>query len=322
MSHEPNKLTLSLVLGARKGWSGFLWLLKILIPISLLTAIVAWSGWLDRMDVVLEPLMGLLGLPAVAALPLLIGTTASIYGALAAMAPLALSVNQMTLIAIFLVISHNLVQEGVVQKESGFPIVKATLVRLAASMVTVMIVARLLGDDTAAASLPHTPALVRLPFLAMLNGWLVDTLVLGAKVLVIIVALMILLEVMRSYRWIDRIVDVMAPVLKLMGLRREMGLLWLTAALFGLSYGAAVIVEETRAGNFSKEDLEQLHLSIGVNHAMIEDPAIFLSLGIAPFWLWVPRFVAAVLAVHLQRLYRRLTSRRSKRQVSRLSQGQ
>ena len=284
-------------------------MLKIVVPISLLTSILAWSGWLHRLDFLLEPLMGLLGLPAVAALPLLIGVTANLDGALAAMAPLALSVNQMTLIAIFLVISHNLIQESVVQRESGFPFVKAALIRLTASVVMVMVVSGLWGDEGAAAQMSHAPVLLQLSFWAMIKAWLLDALILAAKVLVIIVALMILLEVMRSYHWIDRIVRAMSPVLKLLGLERETGFLWFTAALFGLSYGAAVIVEETRAGKFSPAELERLHLSIGINHAMVEDPALFLSLGLAPFWLWVPRFVAAVAAVQMLRLYHCLTRR-------------
>jgi hypothetical protein len=89
-----------------------------------------------------------------------------------------------------------------------------------------------------------------------------------------------------------------------MGVDRRVGLLWLTAAIFGLSYGAAVIVEEAREGQFSPEELSRLQLSIGVNHSMIEDPALFLPLGLSPFWLWVPRLVAAILVVHLYNLWR------------------
>jgi len=32
---------------------------------------------------------------------------------------------------------------------------------------------------------------------------------------------------------------------------------------------------------------------------MIEDPLLFLPLGVSPFWLWVPRLAAAVAAVYL-----------------------
>ena len=38
---------------------------------------------------------------------------------------------------------------------------------------------------------------------------------------------------------------------------------------------------------------------------MIEDPLLFLALGIAPVWLWVPRLTAALGAVYLLRGLRR-----------------
>ncbi|MGD8447893.1 MAG: hypothetical protein PVJ20_11470 [Desulfobacterales bacterium] len=36
---------------------------------------------------------------------------------------------------------------------------------------------------------------------------------------------------------------------------------------------------------------------------MVEDPALFLSLGLSAFWLWTPRVITAVIAVHLFDLY-------------------
>jgi len=82
--------------------------------------------------------------------------------------------------------------------------------------------------------------------------------------------------------------------------------LWLTAVVFGLSYGAAVIVGETKNGLFTQAELENLHLSIGINHAIIEDPGLFMSLGLNPFWLWVPRFMGAIVAVHIFSLWRKI----------------
>ena len=96
--------------------------------------------------------------------------------------------------------------------------------------------------------------------------------------------------------------------LKILGLEKKVGMLWLTAVIFGLLYGAAVIVEETKKGNFTREELKQLQVSIGINHSMLEDPALFLSLGLSPFWLWVPRILAAIIAVHLLKLYYKIKS--------------
>ena len=308
MQNTNNKLRLSLTSGLAKGWSGFAWMLKILLPISLLTSLLAWSGWINRLDFILEPVMGVIGLPPMAALPLIAGLLTGIYGAIAAMAPLTLTVDQMTLLTIFLLISHNLIQEGVVQSKSGLPFLKATLFRLIASILTVMVVSRFMGHETATNALTDAPVIIQAPFFSMLKTWTVATLFLSAKILVIIMSIMIILEIMKSYSLIDRIVRVMAPVFKALGLGTQTGFLWLTAATFGLTYGAAVIVEEAKEGNFSKDELERLHLSIGINHSMVEDPALFLSLGLGLFWLCVPRLAAAIIAVQLLIIFKRLIS--------------
>ena len=62
-----------------------MWMMKILIPISLFTHLLAYSGWLKHFDFLLAPIMGFLGLPAVAAMPLVAGILTGIYGGIAAM---------------------------------------------------------------------------------------------------------------------------------------------------------------------------------------------------------------------------------------------
>ena len=308
MQNTNNKLRPSLTSGLAKGWNGFVWMLKILVPISLLTSLLAWSGWINRLDFILEPAMGVIGLPPVAALPLIAGLLTGPYGAIAAMAPLPLTVDQMTLLAIFLLISHNLIQEGFIQSKSGLPFLRATLFRLIASITTVIIVSWFMDHETATNALTDAPVIIQAPFFSMLKAWTAATLVLSGKILVIIVTLMITLEIMKNYNLIDRIVRVMAPVLKVLGLGKQTGFMWLTAATFGLTYGAAVIVEEAKEGNLSKDELERLHLSMGINHSMIEDPALFLSLGLSIFWMCVPRVAAAIIAVQLLIFFKRLIS--------------
>jgi len=96
------------VTGIKSGLKGYGWLLKILVPISFATTLLVYSGWLYKLDFLIQPAMGLFSLPASAALPLIIGILAGIYAAIAAMAAMAFTVDQMTLIAIFILISHNL----------------------------------------------------------------------------------------------------------------------------------------------------------------------------------------------------------------------
>ena len=114
---------------------------------------------------------------------------------------------------------------------------------------------------------------------------------------------------MKVFNMIHHIVRILRPILKTMGLNQVVGLLWLTAVIFGIAYGGAVIVEETKQGYIKKEELEKLHLSIGINHSMVEDPALFLSLGLSAFWLWIPRFILAIIAVRLLDMYYKIRFR-------------
>jgi hypothetical protein len=115
--------------------------------------------------------------------------------------------------------------------------------------------------------------------------------------------LMVIMELAKLFHIIDFITKVFSPILSLMGLGRSTGMLWLTATIFGLAYGAAVIVEETKSNEYKKDDLTKLHLSIGINHSMVEDPALFLPLGLPAFWLWIPRLIAAIIVAWLYSVY-------------------
>lgn len=281
-------------------------MLKIIVPISFLTVLLEYSAWIHKIDFILKPAMNLLNLPPMAALPLIVGMLTGIYGGIASMVVLPLTNNEMTLIAIFLLISHNLIQEGIIQGQSGLNPFKATIFRLTASGLTVIIVARFLGSEPSPLVEKNLSTIIQQPLFIMMKSWFMATLYLSLKIFVIIMVIMILLELMKIFNIIHHIVKVLSPLLKTMGLNQKVGLLWLTAVVFGVAYGGAVIVEEAKEEHIKKEELEKLHLSIGINHSMIEDPALFLSLGLSAFWLWVPRFILAIVAVRLLDIYYKL----------------
>jgi len=298
------------IAGLKKGWDGFVWMMKIIVPISLCTAILDWSGLLGRLDFLLKPLMGWLDLPPAAALPIVIGMLSSVYGGLAAMIVFPFSTAQMTLMAVFILMAHALIQEGIIQGQSGIHPLKATLVRIGAAIVTVLLMVPWVGSSTVMPAAADGALTVSPAFLEMIRHWAWTTFRLTAKIFFIIMALLTLLELLKVFGWIHPLVRALGPFLRIMGLDRKVGFLWMTAVIFGLSYGGAIIVEEAKSGRLSREDLELLHLSIGTNHSMVEDPPLFLPLGIHPFWLYVPRLLMAILIVRLVRLYQRYARRR------------
>ncbi len=172
--------------GLKKGWSGFLWMMKIIFPISLCTAILDWSGLLRHLDFLLKPLMGFLSLPPEAALPLISGMLSSVYGGIAAMAVLPFSTAQMTLMAVFILMCHALIPEGIIQGSSGIHPLKATLIRIGAASVTVLLMAPWVGSSTVMPVPAGGLTEVHPAFMEMIRHWAWTTFQLSIKILVII----------------------------------------------------------------------------------------------------------------------------------------
>jgi len=280
-------------------------MLKIIVPISFLTFLIDTSGFIHRIDFVLTPAMGFLGLPPTAVIPLLLGLLTGVYGTLAAMAAMSFSIPQMTLIAVFILIAHNLIQEGIIQSKSGLNPLVATGTRLLSAILMVMLMAELLDIEGEMLSAAPGSSAAGQAFGFLLKKWAVETIRLCVKIFFIIMTLMVILRTLKDFHLAERIVAALGPVIKLLGLNQRVGMIWLTACLFGLSYGAAVIVEEAREGNFTPDELARLHLSIGINHSILDDPVLFLAFGINPIWLWIPRLIAAVIAVRVYLFFNR-----------------
>lgn len=313
MPDPMTQFKLGLTEGLAKGWQSYRWVLKLIVPISFFTALLEYSGVLAHLDVLLAPLMHLLGLPAAAAVPIVAGALAGVYAGLGAMAVLPFTQAQMTLLAIFILIAHLLVQEGIIQAKAGFSVAGSALVRLAAAILTVMVARWFLVDGgVPVAELPAAAA-ARPSFGVMLLGWVTAMGWLAVKIFFIVMTIMVSLAWMRRFDLIRHLVGGLRPVLRLLGLQPQVAVLWLSAVLFGILYGAAVITEEAQNGRFDADELDRLHVSIGINHSMIEDPALFLPLGIGVFWLWVPRLVAAMVAVRVYDLFLWLRRRHAAR---------
>ncbi|MFC1938780.1 nucleoside recognition domain-containing protein [Chloroflexota bacterium] len=249
--------------------------------------------------------MRLINLPGEAALPVISGLLIGPYTTIPIVTVIPFSLEQITLIAIFTMIAHSLIIEGIIQHKSGINAAKITLIRLASAILTVFIVSQFFGDTTRITIVPAYLA-VATPFVEVLKVWAFDTMELLIKILIIILAVMIALECLKSLGWMERLLNFPQPVMKILGLSHQTTLLWVTAVVFGLMYGGAIIVEEAKKGILTKEELERLHISIGTNHSMIEEPALWLALGLNGFWLWVPRFITAVAAVQIYGAVNRL----------------
>jgi hypothetical protein len=155
---------------------------------------------------------------------------------------------------------------------------------------------------------------VQASFFEVVTGWAANTLGLLAKIFGIIMALMVILGWLRAFGWSETLLKGFRPLMRILGLPERTAMMFMAAVLFGLFYGSAVLFEESKEEHFTRDEMERLHISIGINHALIEDPALYVVLGLNAFWMWVPKIVMSVVAVQAYRglmyLWRKLVPER------------
>ena len=202
-----------LVLGAKKGGGSFIWMCKIIVPISFLMTLLQWSGWLYQVDFLFSPVMRLINLPSEAALPILAGMLINIYAAIASLTVIPFTIGQMTLIAVFALIAHNLIAEGIIQFKSGINFIKITLVRLVVAILTVLVVSQFFDETTRSVAVLASFA-VDTPFFEVLKVWAIDTLLLLIKIFGIIMGIMIVQECLRCLDWVEYLFTLAAPLMR------------------------------------------------------------------------------------------------------------
>jgi len=78
--------------------------------------------------------------------------------------------------------------------------------------------------------------------------------------------IMTMLELSRSLGWAEYSVKIFRPLMKVLGLPERAATLWIISVGFGLTYGGAVTIDEAKRGRLNKEELERLHISIGIKY--------------------------------------------------------
>jgi hypothetical protein len=301
-----SKLKKEALIGAKQGWHSFVWMAEIIVPVSFIMAILQWSGWLGNVNQYLQPVMSFLNLPPEAAFPIISGILINIYAVIAILTIVPFSLGQMTLIGIFTLVAHNIFIEGIIQHRSGINFIKASLIRIITAIVLVFIVSRFFSGTIQSITVMATDA-AQPVFLTMLRSWGIDTVVLLAKIFGIIMFIMILLQISKSQGWIEKVNRSIRPLTRVLGFSPSLATSYVAGIIFGLMYGAAVIIEESKKENTDRQELKYLHASLGINHSMIEDPILFALLGVNLLWLWIPRLIMAVAVVQGYRLIHRLT---------------
>jgi spore maturation protein SpmB len=129
------QLRRDVLVGARSGLETFWDLAKVMVPALLGALILQKVGAIDALARVAAPVMHLVGLPGSAAVPLVVGWVLNIYAAIGSMQPLGLTPHEITVLAVAVLIGHNLIVEGAVVQKAGMNGVAFSVLRAVAGLL-------------------------------------------------------------------------------------------------------------------------------------------------------------------------------------------
>ena len=290
--------------GVRKSVSTITFLLKIMVPTSLVVALLGWSGLLQIIAGFLSPLMRLIGLPGQAAFVFISGALLNNYSAIAVMGSLSLSLRDVTILAFMCLTAHNLIVETAVMKSAGSSAIKMALLRIGMAIFGAFILNLLLPQSMAGTVFSSGLGAEKVAFLAMLGSWGRSTLALVAKIVLFVLGIMIAQSLFDEFKVIDLLSKILAPFMKIFGLPAEASFLWIVINIVGYSYGAGIIKSEYETGKMKKQDGDLFNHHAAISHSLLEDTILYSAIGISIFWLVVPRLVLATLVVWIERFRR------------------
>jgi hypothetical protein len=281
-------------------------ILMIMVPVSFCVTMLQYTGVLERIAWVLSPIMKIVSLPPEASFALIAGALINIYAGIAVMGTLSLSAWDINIMAVMMLICHNLIVESAVQSKTGVSGLKMTLFRIIAAIGMGICLSFILpeGFKQVSTTMGGKVFSSAQGFLDVLILWVKQTSMLTLKVILIIAAINLIIDVMRYLKAFDSVITLLRPLTFMHGLPKKASFMWMAGILFGLAYGSGVLIAEAQTGRVDKDSLVRLNLSLGISHSLIEDTLLFVAIGASLFWVLIPRMVAAAVMVWLYALTR------------------
>lgn len=288
-----------------RSWRMFIAIAKIMLPVMVIVQVAQHFGVVTAAGRLLGPVMGLLNLPAEAGIIWATTMLTGIYGGLASLSSLSgsleLTAGQLSALAAMMLFAHNIPVEQSIVRRAG--------ASFAATGILRVVTATVYGGAVA--------------WLSHLTGWLSEPLqfdwLRGAEFIAetpgdsywawaqatafsliltfgVILALVIALDVLDRLGITRRITAAITPMLRFSGLDAQVAPVTTVGVLLGLSYGGALIIEESTRQQFPARTRFLALSWLSLSHSLIEDTILLLALG-ADIWIVLVGRVLVTLAI-------------------------
>lgn len=120
-----------------------------------------------------------------------------------------------------------------------------------------------------------------------------------ARIALLLVPIMILIEIARHYRVIEKITGRIKGILQFLTLPEEAAFPLLGGIFFGIVLGSALIIDYAREGYLKKRDLLLIGIFLSISHSIVEDTFILAVFGANPLVILGTRTFLAIIITRL-----------------------
>jgi len=290
-------------------------LFKVMIPVLILVKVLQEFELIQYLAWPLEPIMGILGLPAEMGLVWATTLINNIYTGMIVLASFTgdapLTGAQATVLGVLMLVAHGLPIETAIADRSGARFLFQCCVR----MLGAFVLAWLLHHIYSATGTLSGPAPMLFQTDASAGSGSIAAWALGqvrnlASIFGIIFSLITIMRVLSAIGAIDLMNRILRPVLNLIGIGPKASAITVIGLTMGLSYGGGLIINEARNGKLSKEDVFYSLTFMGLCHSLIEDTLLIILIGGHLSGVLWGRLIFAVLAMAaIVRIVRHLPER-------------
>lgn len=259
-------------------------ILKLVIPIYIIADILFYYNLLGYIAFIVEPITTAIGLPAEASLSIISGMFLNVYASVAFAATLDLSVQQWTILAVFIGICHSLIVESVIMKKIGLSNLYSYSLRIITGFIVAFITSLMPSSWFSSSIVENTyTKVVYNSFFELLSNSLLNSMILSFKIIILITSLIFIMDFIKTRKFI---VDSKKNVSK--GFSLTVGI------FLGITYGAGILIKEVESGRISKDDIFYIGTFLMICHSIIEDTLLFVIFGADFTMAIVIRTIAAI----------------------------
>ncbi|NIA19875.1 MAG: nucleoside recognition protein [Xanthomonadaceae bacterium] len=115
----------------------------------------------------------------------------------------------------------------------------------------------------------------------------------------IVVPLMVGMQILDDLQILEKVSIPLEKVVRYLGISGKGAFPLVIGLVFGLVYGAGMIIHNARQGQLSRRELLLILTFLSINHSVFEDTLLFVAIGANGFLILFIRFAAAIMITAL-----------------------